>query len=106
MARPSPVDGRHTCSPGATTCDRHTAPKHGGPPAWEILATDGTPGPILAKFHAELVTVFNLPEVRTQLSGALGMDLAASSPAGLQKFFVSETARRGKVVREHNIRAE
>jgi hypothetical protein len=38
--------------------------------------------------------------------GALGMDVVVSSPAALQKFIVAETARWGKVVREHNIHAE
>jgi tripartite-type tricarboxylate transporter receptor subunit TctC len=73
---------------------------------WGILATSGTPKPILDKFHAELVKVFNLPDVRKHLSGTLGMELVVSSPAELQKFIVSEMARWGKVVRENNIRAE
>jgi tripartite-type tricarboxylate transporter receptor subunit TctC len=73
---------------------------------WGILATGGTPKPVLDKFHAELVKIFNLPEVRKQLSGMLGMDLVVSSPAGLQKFIVAEHARWGKVVRENNIRAD
>jgi tripartite-type tricarboxylate transporter receptor subunit TctC len=58
------------------------------------------------KFHAELTKVFNLPDVRKQLTETLGMDLAVSSPAALQKFLVAEIARWGKVVREHNIRAD
>ncbi|HSC95789.1 MAG TPA: tripartite tricarboxylate transporter substrate binding protein [Burkholderiales bacterium] len=73
---------------------------------WGILATGGTPKPILDRFHSELVKVFNQPDVRKHLSGTLGMDLVVSSPAELQKFIVAETARWGKVVREHKIRAE
>ena len=73
---------------------------------WGILATGGTPGPILDRFHAELVKVFGQPDVRKQLSETLGMDLVVSSPAEMQKFLVAEIARWGKVVRENNIRAE
>ena len=73
---------------------------------WGIFAPAGTPKPILDKFHAELTKVFNLPDVRKQMTETLGMDLAVSSPAALQKFLVAEIARWGKVVRENNIRAD
>jgi tripartite-type tricarboxylate transporter receptor subunit TctC len=73
---------------------------------WGILATAGTPGPVVDKFHAELVRVFNQPDVRKQLGETLGMDLAVSSPAELQKFLLAESARWGKVVRENNIRGD
>ena len=73
---------------------------------WGVFAPAGTPKPILNKFHAELVKVFNQPDLRKQLTEQLGMDLAVSSPEALQKFLVSEIARWGKVVRENNIRAE
>src|SRR5918996_1616075 len=73
---------------------------------WGIFGTAGTPKPILDKFHAELVKVFNLPEVRKQLADTLGMDLVVSNPEALQKFLLAEIARWGKVVREHNIRGD
>ena len=73
---------------------------------WGILATGGTPKPIVDRFHAELVKVFNQPDVRKQLVESLGMDLVVSSPAELQKFIISEMARWEKVVRAHNIRAD
>ena len=73
---------------------------------WGIFGTAGTPKPILDKFHAELVKVFNRPEVRKQLTDTLGMDVTASSPEDTQKFLVSQVERWGKVVRENNIRME
>jgi tripartite-type tricarboxylate transporter receptor subunit TctC len=73
---------------------------------WGIFTAAGTPRPVLDQFHAELVKVFNLPDVNKQLTETLGMDLAVSSPADLRKFAVSEIARWGKVVKEHNIRAD
>lgn len=73
---------------------------------WGIFAPAATPKPILDKFHAELVKALNLPDVRKQLTEQLGMDLAVSDPATLQKFLIAQMERWGKVVREHNIRME
>jgi tripartite-type tricarboxylate transporter receptor subunit TctC len=73
---------------------------------WGIFTPARTPKPIVDKFHAELVKVFNLPDVRKQLAETLGMDLVVSGPAELQKFLVSEIARWEKVVKEHGIRAD
>lgn len=73
---------------------------------WGIFGTAGTPKSILDKFHAELVKVFNRPEVRKQLTETLGMDVTASSPEDTQRFLVSQVERWGKVVRENNIRME
>jgi tripartite-type tricarboxylate transporter receptor subunit TctC len=73
---------------------------------WGIFTPAGVPRPVLDRFHSELVKVFNLPDVRAQLTDTLGMDLAVSTPEALQKFLVSEIARWGKVVREHGIRAD
>jgi len=73
---------------------------------WGIFAPAGVPKPIMDKFHAELVKIFNQPDVRKQLSEVQGMDVTASSPEDTQKFLVSQMERWGKVVRENNIRAE
>ncbi len=73
---------------------------------WGVFAPAGIAKPVLDKFHAELVKIFNAADVRKQLGEQLGMDLVVSSPGALQKFLVGEIARWGKVVRENNIRAE
>jgi tripartite-type tricarboxylate transporter receptor subunit TctC len=73
---------------------------------WGIVAPAGLPKPVLDRFHAELVKVFQQPDVRQQLSDVQGMDLVVSSPAELQKFIVAEIARWGKVVRENKIRGD
>ena len=73
---------------------------------WGIVTPAGIPGPVLDRFHGELVKIFNQPDVRSQLSDTLGMDLVISSPAGLQKFIAAEMVRWGKVVRENNIRGD
>ena len=73
---------------------------------WGILAPAGTPKPVLDRFHAELVKALNQPDLRKQLTESLGMDLAVSDPAALQKFVVSEMARWGKVVKQHSIKPD
>lgn len=73
---------------------------------WGIFAPAGTPKPVLDKFHAELVKVFSLPDVRKTLTESLGMDLVVSSPEQLQKWLALEMQRWGKVVRDNNIRAD
>ena len=73
---------------------------------WGIFAPAGTPGPILDKFHGELVKALNQPDLRKQLTETLGMDLVASSPEALQKFLVGEINRWGEVVRSNNVRAD
>jgi tripartite-type tricarboxylate transporter receptor subunit TctC len=73
---------------------------------WGVFAPTGTPKPILDKFHAELVKVLGIPEVRKQLTEQLGMDLQVSDPATLQKFLLGEMNRWAKVVRTYGIKAE
>jgi tripartite-type tricarboxylate transporter receptor subunit TctC len=73
---------------------------------WGIFAPTGVPRPILDKFHAELVKVFNQPDVRKQLTETLGMDVVAGSPEETQAFLISQMERWGKVVRDNDLRAE
>ncbi|MFZ2650795.1 MAG: tripartite tricarboxylate transporter substrate binding protein [Burkholderiaceae bacterium] len=73
---------------------------------WGIFAPAGTPTAILERFHAELVKVFNLPDVKKTLGETLGMDLMASTPEALQSFVLSEMQRWGKVVKDNSIKAD
>jgi tripartite-type tricarboxylate transporter receptor subunit TctC len=73
---------------------------------WGILAPAGTPRPIIAKLHAELVKAIRLPDVTKTLTQTLGMDIQASSPDATKKFLEAQMARWGKVVKENNVRVE
>ncbi|MFN0300928.1 MAG: Bug family tripartite tricarboxylate transporter substrate binding protein [Burkholderiales bacterium] len=73
---------------------------------WGIYAPTGTPKPILDRFHAELVKVLNLPDVRNTLAEGLGMDLVISSPEELQKWTLEQMARWGKVVKDNTIKTD
>jgi len=99
-------DKRSTALPDVPSLAEQGFPGFSALAWWGIFAPAGTPKPIVDKFHAELVKVFNLPDVRKQLAETLGMDLVVSGPAELQKFLVSEIARWEKVVKEHGIRAD
>jgi tripartite-type tricarboxylate transporter receptor subunit TctC len=73
---------------------------------WGIFAPAGTPKPVMDKFHAELVKVFNLPDVRKLLIDTLGIDLVVGTPEGLATWLASQMQRWGKVVKDNNIRAD
>jgi tripartite-type tricarboxylate transporter receptor subunit TctC len=73
---------------------------------WGIFAPAGTPKPIIDRLNAELVKVYNLPDVRKTLTETLGMDLVVSTPDQLQQWNAAEMQRWGKIVKDNNIRAD
>jgi tripartite-type tricarboxylate transporter receptor subunit TctC len=73
---------------------------------WGIFAPTGTPKAIVDRFHAELVKVFSLPDVKKTLTESLGMDLMVSSPEALQSFLLGQMQRWGTVVRDNNIKVD
>jgi tripartite-type tricarboxylate transporter receptor subunit TctC len=73
---------------------------------WGILAPEGTPKTIIAKFHEAVAQAMNTPDIRRMFSDTLAMDVVASSPEALQQFVAKEMATWSKVVRENNIKAE
>ncbi|HEX7249816.1 MAG TPA: tripartite tricarboxylate transporter substrate binding protein, partial [Burkholderiales bacterium] len=73
---------------------------------WGIFAPAGTPKPIIDKLNAELVKVYNLPDVRKTLTETLGMDLVVSTPEQLQQWNAAEMQRWGRIVKDNNIRAD
>jgi tripartite-type tricarboxylate transporter receptor subunit TctC len=73
---------------------------------WGIYAPAGTPKPIIDKFHAELVKVLSLPDVRKTLTETLGMDLVVSSPEELQKWTLAEMAKWGRIVKDNGIKSD
>jgi tripartite-type tricarboxylate transporter receptor subunit TctC len=73
---------------------------------WGIYAPAGTPKPIIDRFHAELVKVLGMPDVRKTLTESLGMDLVVSTPEALQKWTLGEMAKWGKIVRDNGIKTD
>lgn len=73
---------------------------------WGIFAPAGTPQPIIDKLNAEIAKILRTPEINKQLTGTMGMDIKASSPAVLQKWTESELQRWAKVIKDNNIRPD
>jgi tripartite-type tricarboxylate transporter receptor subunit TctC len=73
---------------------------------WGIFTPAGTPRPIIDRMHAELVKVFNLPDVRKTLTEGMGMELIVSTPEALQQWTLAEMAKGGKVIRDNNIKVD
>jgi len=73
---------------------------------WGIFTPAGTPKAIIDRMHAELVKVFNLPDVRKTLTEGMGMELIVSTPEALQQWTLGEMARWGKVIRDNNIKVD
>jgi tripartite-type tricarboxylate transporter receptor subunit TctC len=72
---------------------------------WGIVAPPGTPPEIIAKVHAALSQVQDLPEVQKQFD-AQGAAVHKMSSAEFGKFIESELTRWQRVVKEAGIKAE
>jgi tripartite-type tricarboxylate transporter receptor subunit TctC len=70
-----------------------------------LLAPKATPRAIVAKLNREVVTIINLPEVKSHLL-AEGAEPVGNSPAEFGDFIKSEIAKWGKVIRAAGLRAE
>jgi tripartite-type tricarboxylate transporter receptor subunit TctC len=99
-------DKRSQAMPAVATLAEQGYPGFSALAWWGIFAPAATPKAVLNKFHDELVKALNHADLRKQLTEQLGMDLAVSDPATLQKFLLVEMERWGKVVRQHGIKAD
>jgi tripartite-type tricarboxylate transporter receptor subunit TctC len=70
-----------------------------------FFAPAGTPGPLIARLNAALVTVLTSDAVKEKLA-ALGLALAPSTPAELAAMVREGLAVRGELVKAANIQAE
>ena len=74
--------------------------------AWYgVLATAGTPRPVVTRLHAEIVQALGLPDVKERLNN-VGFELAGTTPDEFAAFIKSEIAKWTKVVRTAKISAE
>ncbi len=74
--------------------------------AWYgVLAPAGTPRPIVARLHDEVVKILKLPDVVQQLDG-LGFEIVGSTPEAFGAYIKSEIRKWEKVVRASGAKAE
>ncbi|HTS40082.1 MAG TPA: tripartite tricarboxylate transporter substrate binding protein [Xanthobacteraceae bacterium] len=73
-------------------------------PIWfGLMAPAGTPQPIIDRLHRETVRVLAAPDVR-QRYGALGLEVAANTPAEFSAVIKSEIPRWAKLIDEARIK--
>ena len=70
-----------------------------------VFAPAGTPKPVVDRLHAEIVRVFNLPDVQAKMR-TLGLDLILGGPDALAKTQQAEIAKWAKVIRDSGAKAE
>ena len=74
--------------------------------AWQgIIASSGTPRPIVDKLNAEIVKVLALPDVQARLT-ADGGRIITSTPDQFAAYIRSEIGRFGKIVKDSGARVE
>ncbi len=67
-----------------------------------VQVTTGTPKPIIAKLHAEIVKAFNMPDVQERVRN-LGMVSVASTPEQLADIIKKEIPKWAKVIKDAKI---
>lgn len=72
---------------------------------WAIVATGGTPAPIVARLNKEITAVLTSAKAREQFEKE-GAEVAPMQPDALARFMAAETEKWGRVVREAKIKAE
>jgi tripartite-type tricarboxylate transporter receptor subunit TctC len=72
---------------------------------YALMAPAATPREIVAKIHADVAKVLQVPEVRERLA-AMGADPSGESPAELAARIKAESERWGAVVRKAGIKAD
>ena len=70
-----------------------------------VLATAGTPRPVIEKLHALFVTAMKDPEVRTRMAG-FGFEPIGNSPEEFGAFVKEDIARWAKLVKETGAKVE
>jgi tripartite-type tricarboxylate transporter receptor subunit TctC len=70
-----------------------------------IVATGGTPEPIVQRLHKEISEIMASPEVQ-KLFAAEGADIVPMSPAQFSAYSADEIVKWGRVVKQAGIKAQ
>lgn len=70
-----------------------------------MLAPAGTPKEIVNRLNSEIAKIMATPEIKKAMFDA-GVDVSLSTPQALTQLMLSETEKRGKVVKETGVKIE
>ena len=69
--------------------------------SWQaVYAPKGTPKPIVQKLNADIVKILKTPEIRDQMSAAMGIEVVASTPEELTALMQAEIPRWTALIRK------
>lgn len=70
-----------------------------------VLAPVGVPAPVLAKLHADLVRVIEMPDVQQRFSGE-GGETVGNTPAQFTAFIADELRKWARIAKEAGVRVD
>lgn len=70
-----------------------------------VLAPAGTPRPIIARLHAELVKILQHPDTKTRMA-EIGFEIVANTPEEYAVVLRTQLERYGKVIRSANLKVD
>lgn len=73
--------------------------------SYAVLAPAGTPAPIVARLHSELVKIANLPDIRERFA-ALGIESVGNTPEQLTAYMQTDLAKWSKLVQSIGLKTE
>ena len=73
--------------------------------SYSVLAPAGTPAPIVARLHTELVKIANLRDIRERFA-ALGIDPVGNTPEQLTAYMQADLAKWSALVQKIGLKAE
>src|SRR5450759_1800937 len=96
---------RSAVAPELPTIAESGLPEFDAPGWYGLMAPAGTPAPIIATLHGEVVKTLKLPDVLERFA-ALGLDPVGNSPQEFGAYIRSELAKWAKVVKDANIKVD
>ena len=96
---------RSAVAPELPTIAESGLPEFAAPGWYGLMAPAGTPAPIIATLHGEVVKALKLPDVLERFA-ALGLEPVGNSPQEFGAYIRSELAKWAKVVKDANIKVD
>lgn len=96
---------RSGAAPELPTIAESGLPDFAAPGWYGLMAPAGTPAPVIATLHNEVIKALKMPDVLERFA-ALGLDPVGNSPQEFGAYIRSELAKWAKVVKDANIKVD